>query len=354
MALITASGNTFNSCSLEWTQASNLASNIYSGITLVVGALINGLALWVFCCRLRRWTEAHIYVINLVVADCLLLLSLPGVLLTLDQEDTWCRVLQSFYYLNTYMSMGLITAIAVDRYAALCFPLRARAWRSPVQAAITCGALWLLVTGVVALSATWLHEGENFCFGKTHIRGFKPLVISLVLFFLLLPVLSFCSIQVLRHLLQKWRQALPQAKGSVHKAFCVVAANLATFLLCFLPQHMALLAKLIAEWMAAGCPIIQMMTTWVLVTFPVAYFNCCLDAFGYYFVASEFKDEVATVLSLPWPFRQRSWRPSEQGQPHEEGTAAAGSVQLLQGSDCVHWASTEVTLSPYSQIPQES
>ncbi|KAM6178473.1 G-protein coupled receptor 35-like [Rhynchocyon petersi] len=301
------STTTPGNCSLERSLQAEVATRVSIFAIMGLGALLNGLALWVFCCRLRRWTEARIYMVNLVVADCLLLLSLPGVLLTLgplreDPDDTRCRVLQSFYYVNTYMSMGLITAIAVDRYAAVRFPLRARAWRSPAQAAITCGALWLLVTGVVALSANWLRDGERFCFGKRSNRSGRTLAISLVFFFLLLPVLSFCSIQVLRQLLQKWRREPSQAKGSVHKVFCVVAANLATFLLCFLPLHLALLAKLVADSIDAACPTRQRIASWIQVASRMANANCCLDAFGYYFVAREFQEEVETVFSLPWPF----------------------------------------------------
>ncbi|KAM6178475.1 G-protein coupled receptor 35-like [Rhynchocyon petersi] len=355
MTLATASSS---NCSRVWSQSLQVATRVSAGVIMGLGALLNGLALWVFCCRLRRWTEARIYMVNLVVADFLLLLSLPGVLLTLaplreDPEDTRCRVLQSFYYVNTYMSMGLITAIAVDRYAALCFPLRARSWRSPGQAAITCAALWLLVTGVVVLSATWLRDRKTFCFGKPSLKSSnipRTLVISLVFFFLLLPVLSFCSIQVLRHLVQKWRQELPQAKDSVHKAFCVVAANLATFVLCFLPLHLALLAKLVADSIDAACPTRQRIASWIQVASCMANANCCVDAFGYYFMAREFQEEVSTALSLPWPFRR--WK-SGQGQAAEDSERGGVSVQPLQELPCMPQVSTKAAFLPSSQGPQE-
>ena len=296
-----------NSCSTDRGSSSQVATGASICLILALGLLLNGLALWVFCCRLRRWTETRVYMVNLASADCLLLLSLPGVLHTLGQapgaqEGALCRVLQSFYYVNTYMSMWLLTAIAADRYTALHFPLRSRAWRSPRQAALTCAALWVLVIVAVALPAAWLGPGESFCFGKGRTRGSRALVFSLLLFVLPLVVLSFCSSQVLRHLLREWAQAQPQATAPILKALCVVTANLATFVLCFLPLHVALLAKLVAQWTGASCPTVQRVAAFVQVASRIANANCCLDAVCYYFVATEFQEEVGAVLARPWPF----------------------------------------------------
>ncbi|XP_037017401.2 G-protein coupled receptor 35-like [Artibeus jamaicensis] len=317
-----APASSSNSCSTDRGAWSQVATSASICLILALGLLLNALALWVFCCRLRRWTETRVYMVNLAAADCLLLLSLPGILHTLGQapgaqEGALCRVLQSFYYINTYMSMWLLTAIAADRYAAVKFPLRARAWRSPRQAALTCAALWVLVIVAVALPAAWLGPGESFCFGKGRTRGPRALVFSLLLFVLPLVVLSFCSGQVLRHLLRQWARAQPPATAPILKAICVVAAGLATFMLCFLPLHVALLAKLVAQWTGAACPTVQRLAAFVQVASRMANANCCLDAVCYYFVASEFQEEAGAVLARPWPFAGRA-----------SGTAACGPPDL--------------------------
>ncbi|XP_036109270.1 G-protein coupled receptor 35-like [Molossus molossus] len=309
LSVATGPGNSSNSCSTDRSVLSQAATSISICLILGLGLLLNGLALWVFCCRLRRWTETRVYMVNLVAADSLLLLSLPGVLHTLRQaaapEGALCRVLQSCYYASTYMSMWLLAAIAADRYLALHFPLRARGWRGPRQAALTCAALWLLVGGAVALPAAWLRPGESFCFGRGRTRGPRALVFSLLLFFLPLLVLSVCSGQVLRRLLREWARAQPPAAGRILKALCVVTANLATFVLCFLPLHVALLAKLVAQWTGAACPAVQRAAAAVQVASRIANANCCLDAICYYFVATEFQEEVGAVLTRPWASRGR-------------------------------------------------
>ncbi|XP_026345042.1 G-protein coupled receptor 35 [Ursus maritimus] len=316
-------------------------------LILALGLPLNGLGLWVFCCRLRRWTETRVYMANLVAADFLLLLSLPGALLGREQgarEGPLCRVLQSFYYVNTYVSMGLITAIAVDRYTALRFPLRARAWRSPRRAALTCLALWLLVSGAVALWASLLPADENFCFGRCHTRDTRTLAFSLLFFFLLLLVLSFCSGQVLWHLLRERTRASPQEAGRILKALRVVAANLATFVLCFLPLHVALMAKLVAKWTEATDPTIQHIADFVRVAARVANANCCLDAISYYFVATEFQEEVGAILRMPWPFRGRM-RGAPVGDPSDRGVREAAAMES-NAEGAAHKALQQVAQGP--------
>ncbi|XP_054426404.1 G-protein coupled receptor 35-like [Pteronotus mesoamericanus] len=342
-----SSANGSSGCSTDRSASLQMATSASIGLILALGLLLNGLALWVFCCRLRRWTETRVYMVNLAVADYLLLLSLPGVLHTLGeapgtQEGALCRVLQGFYYINTYMSMWLLTAIAADRYAALRFPLRARNWRSPRQAALTCAALWVLVVGAVALPVAWQGPGESFCFGKGRTRGPRALGFSLLLFSLPLTVLSFCSGQVLRHLLRKWARAQPQAAAPILRALCVVTANLATFMLCFLPLHVALLATLVVQWTGAACPTVQRVATFVQVASRIANANCCLDAVCYYFVATEFQEEVGAVLARPPLPRGRAPGAAACGAPvlGARGSSTEGDPRTAQGAPGRPGAST--------------
>ncbi|XP_074045784.1 G-protein coupled receptor 35-like [Macrotis lagotis] len=289
-------------CSTMRSDFSQTVTRLYLSVILVLGTILNALALWVFCCRMRRWTETRVYMANLAGADCFLLLSLPLILYTMSQdhlEGFLCTVPQSIYLINNYMSIYIITAIAVDRYAAIQYPLRARMWHSPHQAAGTCALLWLLVICLISIPTAWKLDGSNFCFGKSQTRGFWTIVFSLVLFFIPLVVLIFCSVRILQNLFRKRAQVSVQNKRLICKALCVVSANLMTFTVCFLPQHVALLAKLLTEYLGASCPVLQLVITSIRVTSRLANANCCLDAMGYYFMAQEFQEEVGVVLDLP-------------------------------------------------------
>uniref|UniRef100_A0A7N9D128 G-protein coupled receptors family 1 profile domain-containing protein n=1 Tax=Macaca fascicularis TaxID=9541 RepID=A0A7N9D128_MACFA len=117
--------NTCGSSDLTWPPTIKLGFYAYLGILLVLGLLLNSLALWVFCCRMQRWTETRIYMTNLAVADLCLLCALPFVLHSLqDTSDTpLCQLSQGIYLTNRYMSISLVTAIAVDAGAAPLAPV---------------------------------------------------------------------------------------------------------------------------------------------------------------------------------------------------------------------------------------
>lgn len=112
----------------------------------------------------------------------------------------------------------------------------------------------------------------------------------------------------------------------------MVTANLATFVLCFLPLHMALLAKLVAQWPGAACPAIQRAAAIVQVASRVANANanCCPDAVCYCFTATEFQEEVGAVLARPWPFRGGVPRAPACAHPNpgtQEGAAERAAAQ---------------------------
>ncbi|XP_005411211.1 PREDICTED: G-protein coupled receptor 35 [Chinchilla lanigera] len=264
----------------------------YSVVLLVLGLLLNGLALWVFCRRMPQWTETRVYMTNLAVSDFFLLCSLPFMLLSLqDTKDTLrCQLSQVVYMANRYMSISLVTAIAVDRYVAVRHPLRARRLRSPGQAAAVCLALWVLVSSSLLLR---LHLGQQeggFCFRSYARHHFSSTTFSLLGFYLPLAVLVFCSLQVLTVLAQRPASEMGQAEAT-HKAARMIWANLIVFVVCFLPLHMVLTVQVAVR--PSSCAARRMFSLALSITSQLSNANCCLDAICYYYMAKEFKDASA-------------------------------------------------------------
>ncbi|XP_045054098.2 G-protein coupled receptor 35 [Desmodus rotundus] len=268
----------------------------YLGLLLVLGLLLNGLALWVLCCRLHRWTETRIYMVNLASADLCLLCAMPFMVYSLmDSSSTGdtvlCQVSQSVYLVNRYMSIGLITAIAVDRYVAVRHPLCARRLRSPRQAGAVCAALWVLVAGSPGFRWALKDQEGGFCFGSHARQRPQIMALSLLGFYLPLAVLLPCSLQVVAALGQRPATEAGQAEAT-RKAARMVWANLAVFVVCFLPFHVVLTWRL-----ATGlhtCTISYAL----YITSRVSDANCCLDAVCYYYVAKEFQEASALAGSL--------------------------------------------------------
>uniref|UniRef100_A0A8C3YSC2 G protein-coupled receptor 35 n=1 Tax=Catagonus wagneri TaxID=51154 RepID=A0A8C3YSC2_9CETA len=277
-------------CGSRELNQSQVATHIfysYTGGLLVLGLLLNGLALWVLCCRLQRWTETRVYMANLAVADLCLLCALPFFLYSLRSsrgEDTpLCQLSQGTYLANRHMSVSLVMAIAVDRYVAVRHPLRARRLRSPRQAAAVCLTLWVLVLGSLALR--WFLEVQegSFCFASRSRQSSLTAVFSLVFFYVPLAVLLFCSLQVVAALARRPAADAGQAEAS-RKAGRMVLANLVVFVVCFLPFHVVLTLH-VARVLPACVGLFA-----IEITSRLSDANCCLDAICYYYMAKEFQE----------------------------------------------------------------
>ncbi|NXP52470.1 GPR35 protein, partial [Heliornis fulica] len=261
---------------------------------LLLGILLNVLALRVFCCKLRGWTETRVYMVNLAVADCLLLFTLPLKILSQFHHlkvDIWCLFLEGSYFINRLMSISIITAIAVDRYLAIKYPLKAKVLRSPLKAAFASVFLWTFIICVISLIKKLEVRGQGeFCFEKSSV---EPSVITLcgiiVGFFIPLIILCYCSVQVIAELVRKKNENCHQEK-LIMKAIYIVSANMAVFIICFLPLYLGHLLRFIMDSISSNCSVIETVNNFVHFASVLANTNCCLDAICYYFVNKEFKE----------------------------------------------------------------
>lgn len=90
-------------------------------IDIILGLLGNIVALWIFCFKLKAWNPNNLFLFNLVIADFLVLLSLP---LRIDAllrghwvfGDGLCRLNLFLMFSNRSASIGLMTVVAIYRY----------------------------------------------------------------------------------------------------------------------------------------------------------------------------------------------------------------------------------------------
>ncbi|NXT60384.1 GPR35 protein, partial [Chaetops frenatus] len=261
---------------------------------LILGIVLNVLALWVFCCKLSKWTETRVYMVNLAVADCLLLFTLPFKILSQFQHlqaDGWCLVLEGGYFINRFMSIGIITIIAADRYLAIRYPLRSKALRSPKKAAFASGFLWVVIICETSLIKSFEDRREDeFCFEKSSVTpSVITLCASIAGFFTPLLIISYCSIRTIAELRRKKNDKCHNEKLT-RKAAYIVAANVAVFIICFLPLYLGHLLRFVMDSVSSDCSAIQSINNFVHFASILANTNCCLDALCYYFVNKEFKE----------------------------------------------------------------
>lgn len=281
---------------------------------LALGIPLNAIAFWVFCCKIKRWTETKVYMINLIVADSFLIFTLPFLLYFTKYKhpvDGLCLAIQNIYFTNMPMSILIITLIAIDRYIAIKFPLKAKTLRSPWKSASICGLLWITLIIFSSLFRTLHSNWEGCCFKRESLQPRYSAVFFSIGYFLPLGIVTFCSLQVIKCLKEKMATN-PHETKLFQKAMHIVSVNLCVFVFCFSPFHISVLLRFAVE--AAGArSLLPGVLTFLKVSVSLANCNCCLDAFCYYFAAKEFPE-----FSSMFPkcvFMRSKMNPSEESQP---------------------------------------
>ncbi|NXV36189.1 GPR35 protein, partial [Rissa tridactyla] len=259
---------------------------------LSLGMPLTMIAFWVFCCKLKRWTETRVYMINLMVADSFLLFALPFVTYFTKYKhptDNLCATIEDIYFTNMPMSILIITLIAIDRYIAIKFPLKAKMLRSPLKSASICVFLWIMLIIYSYWHRNFYERKETVCFQKESTQPNYSLLFSLIFgFFIPLGIVIFCSVQVIRCLKKKTATCPCQTK-LIQKAIHIISVNLCVFIVCFSPLYISLLLRFVVDF-GGACSLLLKVRASIKICACLANSNCCLDAFCYYFAAKEFPE----------------------------------------------------------------
>ncbi|NXS70170.1 GPR35 protein, partial [Pandion haliaetus] len=159
--------NNCNYTNLELYHHVRLLEFVLYNLIFFFGALFNVVALWVFFCKIKKWTETKVYVINLVFADCFVVCTLPSMAYLLWNKsirDELCQFIEAMYFINMVVSIYTILFISIDRYIAIKHPLKARTFRSPSKAALLCGLLWVSV--IIGATLQLQQRHATLCFQK--------------------------------------------------------------------------------------------------------------------------------------------------------------------------------------------
>ncbi|NXN54124.1 GPR35 protein, partial [Rynchops niger] len=259
---------------------------------LSLGIPLTMSAFWVFCCKLKRWTETRVYMINLMVADSFLLFALPFMIYFAKYKhptDNLCATIEDIYFINMPMSILIITLIAIDRYIAIKFPLKAKMLRSPLKSASICVFLWITLIIYSYLRRNFYQKKETVCFQKESTQPNYSLLFSLIFgFFIPLGTVIFCSVQVIKCLKKKMATS-PHETKLIQKAIHIISVNLCVFVVCFSPFYVSLLLRFVVDFDGA-CSLFLKVRASIKICACLANSNCCLDAFCYYFAAKEFPE----------------------------------------------------------------
>lgn len=124
-------------------------------------------------------TATNIYIFNLAVADALVTTTMPFqstdyLLNSWPFGEVVCKVFISIDYYNMFTSIFTLTMMSVDRYVAVCHPVKALDFRTPMKAKIINILIWVLssAAGIPAmvLGSTQTNNGNIYISHELFLR----------------------------------------------------------------------------------------------------------------------------------------------------------------------------------------
>ncbi|XP_037323200.1 lysophosphatidic acid receptor 6-like [Pungitius pungitius] len=310
MSSMTQFNFTPNSCNKSDDFKYDLYSSVFS-LVFIIGLFFNMVAVYIFGCTLKLRNETTTYMINLVVSDCLFVLSLPFRIAYFIKRD-WvfgsvlCKVSVALFYTNMYGSILFLTCISVDRFLAIVHPFRSQAIRTKRNAKLACCTVWVMVlsgsipTGYLleTTSPKNANSSSNFCFENYSKKQWRAELSKVVIFIetvgFIIPLLVnvYCSIMVL------WTLSKPHAisRGghlNKRKILRMIIVHLLIFCFCFIPYNLNLIFyALVRTKVLKGCAAENVVRTIYPIALCLAVTNCCFDPVIYYFTSETIQSSI--------------------------------------------------------------
>ncbi|XP_019948362.1 free fatty acid receptor 2 [Paralichthys olivaceus] len=275
-------------------------------ITFVLGFPANVLAFYTFCKKVRQKpTPIDILLLNLTISDLLFLLFLPFKMQEVMNNMLWdmpyilCPLSGFVFYMTIYNSTSFLTAVSVDRYLGVAYPIHYSVKRRPAYAIAASIFFWffsfahlsiVVITPFIgsqnSTSATPNNTREvcyeNFTKAQLNVLLPVRLELCLVLFCIPFLICSFCYINFIRILSNL--QHIDRRRRL--RAIGMALGTLLVFALCFGPYNVSHIVGYIT-WKSPN---------WRDKALLCSTFNACLDPLIFYFSSSAMRGNVSSVI----------------------------------------------------------
>ncbi|KAM5264480.1 proteinase-activated receptor 1 [Ctenodactylus gundi] len=298
------------------------------------------MAIAVFVLRMKVKKPAVVYMLHLATADVLFVSVLPFKASYYYSGSDWrfgselCRFTTAAFYCNMYASIMLMTAISMDRFLAVVYPIQALSWRTLRRASLTSLAIWVLaIAGVVPLllnEQTILVPGLNITtchdvLSETLLRGFYAYyfsAFSALFFFVPLVISTACYACIIRCL----GSSTVASRSNKSRALFLSAAVFCIFILCFGPTNVLLITHYL--FLSRG-PTAEATYFAYLLCVCISSVSCCLDPLIYYYASSECQRHLYSIVCCKESPDPNSYNSSGQLVPSKLDTCSGNLTHSI-------------------------
>ncbi|NXF06766.1 GPR34 protein, partial [Smithornis capensis] len=285
---------------------------VFYSIIFIVGLVGNLIALFAFLCIHQKRNSIQVYLLNVAVADLLLIFCLPFRILYHVKENTWifgrilCKIVGTLFYMNMYISIVLLGLISLDRYIKINKSVRRPRMLTSSRSIQVCCIVWAIaLTGFIVVVAPSFFKSEDSnstqCFhyrskknAKTEaILNYITVIIFWIVFFLL--ILSYVKIAKNLLKISRRRSNFPNA-GKYTKTARNSFIVLIIFTICFVPYHMFRFVYITSQLQNPSCYWQQIIHKCNEVMLIFSSFNSCLDPVMYFLMSRSVRKTVLQLI----------------------------------------------------------
>ncbi|XP_060631285.2 kappa-type opioid receptor [Anolis sagrei] len=294
---------------------------VYS-VVFVVGLVGNSLVMFVIIRYTKMKTATNIYIFNLALADALVTTTMPFqsteyLMNSWPFGDVLCKIVISIDYYNMFTSIFTLTMMSVDRYIAVCHPVKALDFRTPLKAKIINICIWLLSSSVgisaIVLGGTKVRDDMDPAITECSLQfpdddydwwdTFMKICVFVFAFIIPVLIIVVCyTLMILRLKSVRLLSGSREKDRNLRRITRLVLVVVAVFIICWTPIHIFVLVEALGDVSHSTAAISSYYFCIAL-----GYTNSSLNPILYAFLDENFK---RCFKDFCFPFKTKTDRQS--------------------------------------------
>ncbi|XP_035748413.1 atypical chemokine receptor 2 [Egretta garzetta] len=298
----------------------------------LAGNVLLFIVLIMYIKKKKKMTE--VYLLNLVVSDFLLLLTLPFWALYISQWVTWdilCPVLNAMFTVNFYSGIFLVSCMSLDVYLQIVHAYSPHSSVTQRKSILVLVVVWVLsillsIPDGLFSSTRKIPNKPITCaydYGQRHL--FWKVVFRVIQNFLgfLFPFLFmvFCYSRIACALTKS------QMPGS-RRALCLVFTLVGVFFVLWSPYNVTLILHSLQDvGVIRSCESSRQLDYAMQITESLSFFHCCLNPLLYAFVKKRFR---LYLWKIPQALcRRRAFFDVQPSETNQSCSRYAAEIEML-------------------------
>ncbi|XP_055062687.2 2-oxoglutarate receptor 1-like [Misgurnus anguillicaudatus] len=286
------------------THVDNLVKRYYLpvmySIIFIVGTVGNITALVVYVFKVRPWTNTTIIMVNLLVSDLLLMVSMPFLVCYYNLNETWtlglemCRFTRFIFHFNLYGSILFLTCLSIFRYVGVVRLPQREDIKKKRWGVLACVLVWVVVVAMISPMFNNFEldykDNKTVCpdlaSSNTNFAWPFSWVLTVVGYLSPLIVVCLCYWRIMR----KLRKGSHTGSEKRMKARRVIVLILTCFIVCFLPFHVLRALRIYTRIMPnVTCMLDHGAHAAYVISRPIAVLNIVFNMMLYTLSGDSFK-----------------------------------------------------------------